>query len=126
MKQCTRLHQQNDQKKLYGTRSQNQAAFASERGKGRRVALDPGLFAFLLVGAGVRAPSVLADHLQTLPPLLLFRLHLDKLGFYLGRVDVGVEIGHYGKDDAHEHQQRGKEDVLCPLVNTNTQFKYLS
>lgn len=62
----------------------------------------------------------MADHLQT-PPLLLllFGLAVGKLGFYLDRVDVGVEVGHDGKDDAHQHQQGGEEDVLRPLGNTN-------
>lgn len=65
---------------------------------------------------------VLLGHLQTLLSVLLVRLQLfglplGKLGLYLGRVDVGVEIGHDGEDDAHQHQQRGEEDVLGPLVD---------
>lgn len=65
---------------------------------------------------------VLLGHLQTLLSVLLVRLQLfglplGKLGLYLGRVHVGVEIGHDGEDDAHQHQQRGEEDVLGPLVD---------
>lgn len=78
----------------------------------RRFALYLGLFELLLIRAGVNASP---GHLQTFSPLLFFRLLLDELGFYLGRVDVGVEIGHDGKDEAHKHQQRGEEDVLGPL-----------
>lgn len=59
-------------------------------------------------------------HLQTFPLLILFRLRLGELGFYLDRVYVGVEVAHEGKDDADHHQQRGKQDVLSPLVNKNT------
>lgn len=69
------------------------------------------------------AEAVLVVHLQTFPLLLLFRLRLAKLGFYLDWVYVGVEVAHDGKDDADHHQQRGKQDVLSPLVKkTHTQF----
>jgi len=84
-------------------------------------ASDPGLFGFL-VRAGVRAPPlllrVLPGHLHArLPPLLLFGLLPGELGLYLGRVDVGVEVGHEGEDAAHHQQQGGEEDVLGPLVD---------
>lgn len=94
------------------------------------MALDLGLYLLLIRAGSFRAPSalfvvlnlVLLGHLQTLLSVFfvrfqLFRLPLCKLGLYLGRVDVGVEIGHDGEDDAHQHQQRGEEDVLGPLVD---------
>lgn len=64
---------------------------------------------------------VLSDHLQTLPLLPLLRVPLGELGLYLARVDVGVEIGHHGEDDAHDEEQGGEEDVLGPLRNKHTE-----
>lgn len=81
--------------------------------------LDPGLFVFhkrtspAVFAARIRA---LPCHLQASFPLLVFRVHLAKLGLNPTWVNVGVEIGHDGKDDAHHHQQGSKEDVLGPLV----------
>lgn len=68
-----------------------------------KVCLHLGLSGVLLIRAVllVVLKRVLPGHLQTSSPLLLFGVFLGKLGFYLGRVNVGVEIGHDGKDYAH-------------------------
>lgn len=68
-----------------------------------KAALHLGNFGVLLVRAVLLAvlKRVLPGHLQTSSPLLLFGVFLGKLGFYLGWVNVSVEIGHDGKDDAH-------------------------
>lgn len=82
----------------------------------------------LIAGAGegpLPNPVAATGSLQNSPLLVLFRLRVGKLGFYLDRVDVGVEVSHDGKDDAHHHQQRGEEDVLSPLVNRNTHHQTL-
>lgn len=92
------------------------------------VALDLCLFGALVIRAGIRTPPVLfvalswafPGHVKVFPLLLLFRLHFIKLGLYLGWVSVGVKIGHDGKDDTHQHQQGGEENVLGPLVKRNT------
>lgn len=54
-------------------------------------------------------------HLQASFPFLVFRVQFGELGLNPARVDVGVEVGHDGKDEAHHHQQGGEEDVLGPL-----------
>lgn len=92
------------------------------------VALDLCLFGALVIRAGIRTPPVLfvalswafPGHVEVFPLLLLFRLHFIKLGLYLGWVSVSVKIGHDGKDDTHQHQQGGEENVLGPLVKRNT------
>lgn len=71
-------------------------------------------------GGGSLPKPTASNHLQTSPLLLLFILRLGKMWFYLDRVDVGVEVGHDGKDDAHHHQQRGEQDVLSPLKHKHT------
>lgn len=76
----------------------------------------------LLVGARHRTPLLLVVvfdrlllHLQALLLLLVLGLLVAEPGLYLGRVHIGVEVGHDGEDDAHSHQQRGEQDVLSPL-----------
>lgn len=96
----------------------------------RRFALQLGhLVGVVISNAGVGPPSdlvtvlnqLLLGHLQVYSLVLLFRLQFSELGLYLGGVNVGVEIGHDGKDNADDHQQGGKEDILGPLVKkTNT------
>lgn len=93
--------------------------------------LHPRFLSLHLIRAGigslpkltVATGRVLIVHLQTFPPLILFRLRVGKLRFYLDWVNVSVEVAHNGKDDAHHHQQRGKQDVLGPLVNKSTQAR---
>lgn len=47
--------------------------------------------------------------------ITIITIVLLELGLNFGRVDVGVEICHDGENDTHCNQERGKEDILCPL-----------
>lgn len=52
--------------------------------------------------------------------LIIFIIILLKLSLNFCRINVGVEIGHDGEDDAHCKQQTGKEKILGPLLKEET------
>lgn len=110
-------------REVHESKKKQHFVWAREEKLQRGFSLDPGLFVFhirtspAVFAARIRA---LPCHLQASFPLLVFRVHLGKLGLNPTWVNVGVEIGHDGKDDAHHHQQGSKEDVLSPLVRKHT------